>query len=304
MHSLILSRYLLLVFFILCSGIFRPTYTADPKKPATKPTKPPVNCKLTVAERIGVGLASPNYIPPDLNCPADKPAMCDNKSVGDRPAEMVCAQDYSQCPPSSGCVNSKYLYKCVTGECVSHVAFCPFNTKTMKSFSIACNSKNGKKFVRCRDGVCRPEGFCKCITYSGCAFGMFQCPWGGCETTINGCAGSGACPVERPFACGGQICVQNPKNCGKLFSEAAWTANSKLNWDGKSMGWDAHPEIVKRGTWHGLGALIADVDREETIRGPNPNLQKDVVVLKAGVKSLWPFEISPFLTEKYEERVL
>lgn len=122
-------------------------------------------------------------------------------------------------------------------------------------------------------------------------------------TTINGCAGSGACPVARPFACGGQICVENPKNCGKMFSEAAWVAKSKLIWNGKTQGWDAHPGINDKGSWQGLGALIADVDKKETIKGRNSNLQKDIVVLSAGVKSLWPFEISPFMKVEDEKKV-
>ena len=47
-----------------------------------------------------------------------------------------------------------------------------------------------------------------CINYSGCKVKQYQCPNGNCVDTINECTQIGVCPIDRPFTCGGLICVE------------------------------------------------------------------------------------------------
>lgn len=159
---------------------------------------------------------SSRTIPPDPGCNKPNPARCPNTTSNQSP---ICRPTYTHCSANSGCVNPKKPFRCITGQCVSHISFCVlpetnFSQNLLSNSNFASHSScESKNFERCFDGVCRFKGTCDCVEYSGCRFNEFQCPDGTCSKSLMECAGAGGCPMARPYLCSDLSCVGNVELC-------------------------------------------------------------------------------------------
>ena len=189
--------------------------TAAPKKPAAPPS---FKCGQTPEERADNAHGNVGIISADPGCTTAKPARCQGTGAT---SEVVCKTSYEKCPVSSGCLDPNLPLRCVTGECVQHIAYCPID-KHRKNVAPKCPSDPFTGFVRCQDGICRPALACDCVQWSGCPFNKYQCPDGSCVSTMNYCGAMGFCDSRSPWSCGGFECVDNPTKCPSRVSDGAF----------------------------------------------------------------------------------
>jgi hypothetical protein len=152
-------------------------------------------------------------------------------------SKINCMKTYADCPAAPGCVDTSQPWRCSSsGACVSHFSFCPFNVRLRQEYPRGCGSWLGQKYEKCFDGVCRPKGYCKCVKYSGCPVGTYQCPNGLCANGLLGCTGQGRASVHRPFSCGNNVRRSEIKKCGPIFPIAGidFPKNDKIVWNGQN----------------------------------------------------------------------
>lgn len=163
---------------------------------------------------------------PDPGCSYQNPARCPD-IVGIKGPQ--CHTDYKKCMVSSGCTQAGFETRCITGECVSHVGFCPYNTKDNQPFRAKCPSEDENTNIqRCPDGICRVKTACGCLSYSGCRFGMYQCPDGRCKETAMECLGFTNCGPKKPFFCKSGYCVSDTSKCIDNLSGASFSLKEML----------------------------------------------------------------------------
>lgn len=100
-------------------------------------------------------------LPPDPKCTKKMPARCPD--IPGIKGNTECKANYLDCHTSPGCNNPKMNVRCITGECVPHIALCS-KSKNLKNFqkgfySVKCRDRNQE---RCDDGICRWKGVCHC----------------------------------------------------------------------------------------------------------------------------------------------
>jgi hypothetical protein len=155
---------------------------------------------------------SSRTIPPDPGCTSPTPARCPNTPYSQAP---ICRPTYTHCPSNSGCVSPKNPFRCITGQCVSHISYC-----------VLPETNFSQNFERCFDGVYRFKGTCDCLGYSGCRFNEFQCPDGTCGKSLMECAGAGGCPMGRPYLCADLSCVGDVERCPVRTTDEAFPMKS------------------------------------------------------------------------------
>jgi hypothetical protein len=192
---------------------------ADEKKPAPSSK---FDCTMTNIDRSDAANNNINIISADPGCKVDQPARCQGTHAS---SAVVCKENYKDCPVSSGCLDPAEPLRCVTGECVKHIAFCPID-KNRRPFAPECPDDAFTKFKRCPDGFCRPAGACECVQWSGCPFNRYQCPDGTCMETFSQCGTMGFCEENQPWSCGGFECVENPPECPNRYSDGSFTNKS------------------------------------------------------------------------------
>ena len=148
-----------------------------------------------------------------------------------------CRKTYADCPIAPGCVETSKPWRCsANGACVSHFSFCPFDEKVRQEYPKECDPISGQKYERCFDAICRPEGYCKCLKYSGCQLGMYQCPNGSCAGAIVGCTGMGRSTIIHPISCGNNTRRSEIKKCSPVWPIAGvyFKGKTKIEWNGQN----------------------------------------------------------------------